>query len=52
MIHTLFNWCKGIGFSFSCKKTFSTIRHSYAFNRHFDSVSRDRVKELKEKLNQ
>lgn len=42
MIHTLFNWCKGICFFPFLQKTFSTIRHSYTFNRHFDSISREK----------
>lgn len=42
MINTFFSLVQRYWFFLFLQKTFSTIRHSYAFNRHFDSVSREK----------
>lgn len=42
MINTFFSLVQRYCFFPFLQKTFSTIRHSYAFNRHFDSVSREK----------
>lgn len=42
MIHTFFSLVQRYCFFPFLQKTFSTIRHSYTFNRHFDSISREK----------